>query len=426
MAVDQSSLQQFIQNAQGTHTAGQAVVPTGAYEGNPNTAYNQPVTKTSPLGVDPQAAALLATIPPPVQNEHANRILNRLFSGGGNWGTPANNGPGTGTGTGPGNGLPVKPNPGNPGPPSGSYVPPGGTSGPRPVGPISGPINSNPNDWSGNFNNAQPNTNLNDSGLGRTQAMDWLRMQANSSASPGNRFNGILGNKPGGGQRGGANQPTNETGTGVWNTISNFFGNIGAELQSELSSFMSDISGQNGGSGVLRQVLNGIVPGLGQLIPDRPLSSQERAALENTMNQQLQQAINNMDAETRQRLASEANNLLDTSIREAGSAAAREVLGQNVRTSRPGVTYEESLRLAEEMYNSAPEMTAAQWRQAQDSMAWNNLWGGRAQNRPAPGSTRQPTVGLPAVDMMDDMLNQIAARAVGWDEQMRNRWTRQR
>ena len=109
---DQSMLQTFIQNAAGTHTAGQTNVPGSAQSGNPNGVYNwtsylptvtpgqggasptvsfdliksQPEASspgyTPPFTADPYAAMALRTLPSASENSTVNTILANLASRG--------------------------------------------------------------------------------------------------------------------------------------------------------------------------------------------------------------------------------------------------------------------------------------------------------------------------------------------------------
>lgn len=430
---DQATIQKFIQQAQGTHTAGQANVPSSAGTGNPNGVYNwssyavtpgatpqfnlqtQQVPAsdpnyTPPFAADPYLAGVLSGVPQAPRNEHVDRILGRLFAGtpAGGWGAgPSNGAPGPGTGNpapgpGPGTGNPSQPQPG--------YQPPGG-SWFKPIGPISGPIANNPHNLEGNFNNAQPNTNLNDSGLGRTQALDWLRMRYPGGTGS---FDGVIGGNADGSQGSGALAR-------IGSSISNALGALGIDLGSEARTLWQNATGQNGLGSFLATAADLLLgPGAGSIIRRMDtLSPEQRQQAEATMQEQLNQALANMSTEARQQAAA----TLDQAIRDAGTNAAMDVISQ--RTGRNGqISSEESRRRAEAYYNSRPEMTASEWRQTQESMDWNNLWYGN--NRNAAMWNNSPGRSIPSSSNMDDFINNISANALAWEEQMRNRWTREK
>ena len=392
--VDQSALQQFIQKAQGTHTQGQSAVPSVASTGNPNGVYNWssysvtpnyqfnlesrdvPASQpgyTPPFAADPYLAGVLAGVPQAQSNPHIDRILGRLFSGGGTgvggpgapgWGaqpmpggTPPGTGPGTGPGAGPGAG------PGT------------GTPVNNPIGPISGPIANNPHNWEWNFNNAQPNTNLNDSGLGRTQALDWLRMNQERL--------------PNGGQ-------------GSVNMNNGFvrgLRNIASEIGEDMSNMFDDAIGREGWQGVARFVgtLLG-VPGMEMLIPRT--YDENWSLSEEDMNAAMQRMGNTRD--------SIVTNFMNRT-------------GENAMNNTSGFGGPWSNADAQRYYDSRGQMTEAEWRQVQESAAWNNLWYGN--DHPSVGSY-PPGRSKPTQDNMDAMIRSISANALAWEESMRNRWTR--
>jgi hypothetical protein len=361
---NQSALQSFIQNSSGIHTAGQANVPGAVNNGNPNTVYNQPAYQWSsylpqvtqqgsqpsvnfqlltsqapassagyatPFTADPYAAMVLSGLPRAGSNDNVNRILGNLMGGGGAF----NPNPGTGTPLGP----PVTPPTGMPQPmPTPVAGAPNGPSG-TPVGPISGPIYQNPHNWQSNYNNAMPRTNLADAGLGQYGQATWMQAPAFQAAA----------------QLPSTGDPAKD---GLQQALGGLLGHLSGgidKLGNSFKGFIDDISGQNGWQGVLQQVLNGIAPGLGMLIPDAategysPLSPQEEQAMTARMNEQL-------------------NSVIGRIVSESGESAANRL------TELKQQANSDVQRQLQELYNNAPRMSSAEFNRVLDRAGFINMF----------------------------------------------------
>lgn len=245
-----------VQQALGMHTTAQNGV-ANPNNGNPNTVYNTAApttTTTGPNATAPWIGTMAANpinmpfnavglLPPPqfantgAGGSAVSNILARI--GTGNFGLPN-----TGTYT-PPTTTPVTPPTTSPNPnPTGT----GGT----PVGPISGPIEQNPNAMQANYANAQPNTSLYESGLGRWGNLPWM------PATPvGPQWN----------------QQGFDTGLSPEKTLDLYksgsqWGDLGNKAVDLLlgKDFKSDITGQNGWKGVLSQLANVFLPGGNMLV----------------------------------------------------------------------------------------------------------------------------------------------------------------
>ena len=149
---NQSNLQQLLQNLAGTHTAGQANVPSSVNNGNPNTVYNLPQTPPPTVApwVNPPANPKWNTMVAPVNKYQLPALAPFVpnTNGGTGWGTPPPTTP------------PVIP--GVPGGPD-VHIPPGETGGPNTGGNLPPTTGGN----GGPNGGAENNT-----GSGR--GLDWL------------------------------------------------------------------------------------------------------------------------------------------------------------------------------------------------------------------------------------------------------------
>lgn len=401
---DQKALQQFIQRQAGTQTAAQSNVPSSVNNGNPGTVYNTsalPVGPTwgtyvptttpaqpgglpstvfdlvqapyvpsspgyvSPFTADPTVAMVLSQMP----QAQGNDLINRLI---GNMSRPRPQAPVTPT-------LPTIPTlppvapPPTTTPPTRPPVRPPG-SGPRPIGPISGPVD----EWLRSPRPGRPPdvtapTNLDQMGLGRTQALDWLR----------NNY--------------GAFDPTTgamDASSPAFQSISNVLSQIGGAIGGALREAWNDATGQNGAmsaAGFWASLLSG-TPGLGELAEilqsatnsTQPfqLSDETLARLERTQVSEFQEALDSV--------TNTANNV---TIRPDGQQGGLE-----------------------SWYSNQGQYTPQEWQQVQESIAWNNFWNGGAPLTPeaAHSGTRRPTLGLPSMDLIDQMINNMNQQALDW------------
>lgn len=397
MAIDQSQIQRLLEATSGVQNQAQQNQPAQPNNGNPNTINNTaaPMATQNPnwmLPVQSNAAGQWWA-PAPLQmpsggTSSSNTILDNIRNR-----TPGTGGfPGTGTPLGP----PVTPPTGTT--PTNPYSPPG-WSGPDFIGPISGPVTNNPHNFSGNFNLAQPNTNLFESGLGRQYSMDWLRMGF-QGGNTNNAWGGVMGRD--------LPSPDTEQGQGFWTGM---WGNLRNMATTAIRQGLGNLSDWRQ---ILDIVSEPFIPGdwynsetgewnnpleasgiTGFLSRARtPMSEEQQQAL---LNQSLGTAQNNMNSQR------------------------DEIINRLMSRFSGHLSSEESRRRAEEIYNNAPEMSRQEWQRTQESMNWNNFWNSRGQ-----GTTRNPVTGLPSQDLIDDMINQMQERALNWTVQMRDRWTRQR
>lgn len=416
---NQSNTQAMIQSLLGAQTQGQQVSGEQANNGNPGTIYNQPAAGgqpvvpgapaqpgagTSPFGawvaspgtvlapgapIDPYGA-IRQTGLQSQPNSTLDDILNRIRSG--NFGiTPNPSAPGPGTGgptPGPGN-----PNP-TPGPGLGDGIPINDQ-----IGPISGPIANNPWDFQGNFNNAQPNTNLTESGLGRTAALDWLRLGF-QGGNTNRAWNGVIGQD--------LPAPNTEQGQGFW---SGMWGNLRDMASNAISEGLGD-------TGQWQQLLD--------IVSEPFIAGDWYNSETGEWNNPLEASgITDLVGSVRSQLSDEQQQaLLNQSLNTAqgNMNSQRDAIIRGIMSRFSGqLSPEESRRRAEEIYNSAPEMSASEWRRTQESFDWNNFWNSQGQ-----GTTRNSVTGLPAQDLIDDMINGLMNRAYERTVQMRDRWTRER
>lgn len=345
---NQSQIQSLLEGLTSVNANAQNAQPTQPNNGNPNMASN--VNITNPVNMIPAQSnaagnwwipdtgsgvnmqAVLATLP-----RNSNPLLDNILA---NLTRPPAGAPPGGPGTGnPGPGTPpvVQP-PGGPGP--GGYVPPGGIRGPgRPVGPISGPIHDDPLSWRDNYNNAMPNTNPRDSGLGREGALPWL-------TNPAFRDSGL----PSTGD--GALDGLGRFLSGLVNTIGGAFNPD--EIMSDIREFVGDITLQNGWQGALRQVLNSFLPGAGNLIPRQP---EETTAPDPAM-----------EAQITQRLRQQLGGLIQ-GITERSGASAQQRLDSFLNSSRQS---------AQRLYDSAPQMNQQEYQSVLERLGfvdWFNSGG---------------------------------------------------
>ena len=371
---NQSMLQNFIQNTAGTQTTAQANTPSATNNGNPNTAYNwtsylPSVTQgagglpnvnfsllssqapassagyTPPFTADPYAAMVMAGMPRAGSNDNVNRILSGFLGNGTGTGTSTGTftpNPGTGTPT-----TPVTPPTGTPLPGSG-VKPPVGAIG-TPVGPISGPINQNPNALAANYANAQPRTSLDASGNGRWGQSDWMQTPEFQTAfnlpTTGNSiFDGLR-----------------TALKGVSNSLGGLIDRESDAFMQEVSGLMDDVTLKNGGAGLLRRALNIFgIPGLGdRLIPQREeegfnLSPEQEAAITSKLNTQL-------------------SGMMQKITQQGGADALKrlENLGASSDKSKQYQAY----------YDKAPRMSNTDWNRTMDRAGFINMFAqGQANN----------------------------------------------
>jgi hypothetical protein len=396
---NQSQLQSFIEQMNSTNANAQTAQPTNPNNGNPNTANNVPNPNVNVLpaqmdgrgnwwtppvnsGIDLQA--LLGQLPRS-NNTNIDNILGNLTR------PPAGPGPvGPGGPTTP----PVTP---PTTPPTG--VPPaaGGPIG-TPVGPISGPIASDPLDWLNNYNNAQPNTNLTDSGLGRQGALDWLNLNYGQTGHI---------RPPDWLQQSGQLDTSNPDSMG--STIVDWFRNLGSrlgeELRGEWNEFVDDVTLQNGVWGLVSQV------GRALGIPDD--ATDWLADIFNSDTPippaQLQQMAE--DATSR---------MLNQSAPDYQATLDRINSRMEELATRRSVDLQQ---LYQNFYNAHPEATEQEWQNMMESIQWNNFWYGRPGGVDTGGVDR-PRLGLPSDDFVSQMLNGInqdAVNALEWFQNMGGR-----
>jgi hypothetical protein len=414
MATKQSLPQSFIQQMAGTQSQAQSAVPVIPNNGNPNTVYNisplptptwgtyvptttpgvggaspstsfdlvqAPYTPSSPgyvspFTADPTVAMVLAGMPQAQGNSLINNMLNNLR----NPRPPLT--PNPGVPAGPGTPLPptLPPPPGTaPGP---GTRPPG--SGPRPVGPISGPID----EWIRSPGVGRPPdptapTNLFDNQQGRQWALDWLRQ----------------------------NQGMFDSGTGSLRTDSNLAGglqnlisNTTGRVREYFSNLFADLTGQNGWQAALGTGLgalggatgNPLLAALGQLLGNAGNGTQEFTLSDETL--------------------ANLNNMNDEQMNEALARIQETVEGIVIQP-------DEGDSNLEEWYGSRDQYSQQEWDNILESVAWNNFWNGSDQTR-LPNNqnsgTRRPTLGLPAMDNVDVFLNEMNARNLAISEWFRN------
>jgi hypothetical protein len=416
MATNQSLPQSFIQQMAGTQSTAQAAVPVTPNNGNPGTVYNiatlpaptwgtyvptttpgvngAPPSTTfdlvqapyqtaasaqpghvSPFTPDPTVAAVLASMPQ-AGNSLVNTMLNNLRN-------PRPLVPNPGTPAGPGTPLPPTPPGTTPGP---GTRPPG--SGPRPIGPISGPID----EWlrsprPGSPPDATAPTNLFDNQQGRQWAMDWLRQNQN-------QFDSATGSL----------RADSNLASGLQNLISNTTGRVRAYF----SNLFADLTGQNGwqaalgtGLGTLGGVTgNPLLSALGQLIGNAGNGTQEFTLSEETL--------------------ANLNNMNDEQMNEALARIQETVDGLVIQPNGDDSNLEE-------WYGSRDQYSQQEWNNILESVAWNNFWNGSDQTRHPGGQNsgvRRPTLGLPSLDNVDVFLNAMNARNLAiseWFSNMRGR-----
>ena len=369
---DQSGLQSFIQKMQGTHTAGQANTPSSVNNGNPNTVYNWSSYKptvteaggrpsvnfdlitsqapasspgyATPFTADPYAAMLLAGMPQARDSGMVNQILGRMFGGRGGSGSVG----GVGPAPNPGTGGPVGPStpvtPPNSGTPTGpSYTPPAGSNrgGGVPVGPISGPINSNPHNWQANYANAN-NNSMN--ARGRAAALPWTALPPSQQGPTGDSS-----------VDGARNALTN-----MWDSLSNLVGDGVDYLARDFRETFGDLTGERGGLAALRAAANILQPGAGLLIPrganEPVLTQRELDAITAKANENLSnmlQTIKNNSPLTQEQITAKLNESLQASLQRA---------------------YNSGPSSAEQMYNSASQYSQREWQQLQEHFNFINMF----------------------------------------------------
>lgn len=406
---DQSKIQSIVQNLQGTHTQGQSNVPSAAQTGNPNSVYNwttylpsvdnsggRPAVNfdlltsqapasspgyTPPFTADPYAAMVMSSMPRASENPVIANLLAGFRGNGRPPGTPGVTPPGGPAGP----STPIGTQPGT-GPGPDTTWSGAGTG--KPIGPISGPIENDPHNWQGNYNNAQPNTNLNQSGLGRQQALDWLRTDygikdpqaAMSAFGPGNQAVAGLGQR-----------------IGTW------LNGLGVDLGHEARTFMQSITGQNGIGSLISSLAGILQPGAGALLDPilNKLPAGQRQEFESFINQEARDALDRTLAGMNQQQQEDARALLLASLREGagGNQGGNRLL---------------------EAYNNTEQMSDSEWRRTQESMAWNNFWQGRPEQFLDTGGTRQHRLGIPGTSNVDSFLNDMARRNLAISEWFQN------
>lgn len=400
MAVNQSQLQQLIQNSAGTHTAGQANVPSSTQNGNPNSVYNwttylpqvstqngQPQVNfqlltsqapassagyATPFTADPYAAMVLAGMPRAGSSSAVNSLL-------ANWGNNGGNPSGPWTGTpNPTTPTPTTPTPTTPAPTGPTRPNVRNGYGPMSVGNLSRPVHNQPWNLQANYNNAMPNVNGNHTGM--NAALPWANTTWASTP---------LGSQAGGGA--------------IVNALRSAGNSLGGYLRDQWNEFVDDITLENGVTGLVGFLADGFIPGGSQVVdwfankiaerrrnmdPTTPMSEQDVLDINNQLAQQLQGLMSQIMAD--------------------GGEAAQQRLEAILSRSRSG--------MPEGWTNET--MSARDWQRYQRQFNWQNLMTGRGT-----GSIN-PITGLPSDSALGDFMNSISANHMGYLNALsRNRGT---
>lgn len=354
MATNQQVIQNLVQNVSGTHTAGQANVPSAGQSGNPNTAYNwttylpkptpsgrinfqllasqAPASSpgyTTPFTADPYAAAVLAGMPKAQGNDFVNNMLNRMFSG-----PPAGGWPIGGGGGGGGGGTTPPDNGGGTPPPTTPYTPPPHVPSPAldPIGPISGPIARDPLNQAGNYQNAMPNTSLFESGLGR-DAVNYMWM-------PTSPQQGTLGS------------------TNTSNAFTNALKSMASKLGSEAQQFLDNLTMKNGWAGLAQEVVGFLGAAMG--IPGASMLLQQIA---DKINKDVQAGLIDMsEAEKgmQEQTAALMNQLMSSTAGAASDKMINDFIASQQAKLDPNSQQGSDFDL-EAWYNSQPQMSKREW-----------------------------------------------------------------
>lgn len=395
---NQSQIQSVLEGLTSVNATAQNNQPANPNNGNPNTVANvNPNVSVLPAqanangqwwtppvtsGID--LSGLIGQLQP-TTNSNIGNVIGNLTR------PPAGPGGPTGPGT-PGTPSPGTPTPGAP------FTPSPGSGIGRPVGPISGPIANDPHNWEWNFNNAQPNTNLTDGGFGRTGTLDWLRTFDSQYGGIGNT--GIPA-WDGGGNASSADVDGNP----IVDWFRNLGRNIAGEAREQWNEFVSDVTMENGIGGLLSQVARVLIgPGANALV-DRATEwingfRNEEGTISDEDRAEIEAGVLDMLREHQEINWDTTNANIERNMDQLLSRRTGDVQ-----------------QFYQDYYNSAGEYTPQEWREITESMAWNNFWesdhGGTIENNRG----RQHTVGLPSLDLIDDMINNMNRQATD-----RDRW----
>lgn len=340
----QSQTQQQLQSLLGLQTTAQQNTGTPD-NGNPRSVYNTPAPTTTGGGQPAQAPWIGTMAANPINMPFNTTNLlpaPNLPTGGGSAVDDILARLRQGNTSGPPTGAPVTPPTGTPAP---TPTPPTGYPGNphvgvgnigTPIGPISGPIHQNIHNQGSNYQNAQPNTNLFESGYGRQAAAPWLLQQSQVN-----------------------------TGNGARVDVQKFLTNIG-EGGRKVADFIlgkdaiPDITGQNGWKGMLSQIAGAIVP-FGNQIVDKIFSLTEQEYAANPA--AAQEAFNKMQAITNQYISNAATN-------SGQDAMARldALLNKNMQIST------EKKDWATDFYNSQGQHSGKEWEEIMEQAGFIKWW----------------------------------------------------
>lgn len=382
---NQSQIQSVLEGLTSVNATAQNNQPANPNNGNPNTINN---VNPNVAVIPPQADAngnwwtppvnsgidlqgLIGQLPQ-VTNPNINNIIDNLTRPP----APAPAPPGGNPPPGPG------PTPTPPARPPG-WRPPG--SGPRPVGPISGPVD----EWlrsprPGSPPDTTAPTNLFDNEQGREYAMDWLRMNQGSF----DQTNGAL-----------------NVDSDLGQNLQNIIGSTTGRVREYFSNLFNTLRGEGGWRAALAAGAR-----IAGAATGNPLISLLGSVFGRMSGGEGEDEM--VDFELNEETLARLNQLNDDQMAEATALIQQVVDDIEIAPNNQSNM--------EEFFNSRSEYSDSEWREVLESMAWNNMWNGTNTFMGSNGGTRQNTLGLPAMDMVDQMINGINENALNWTEFFQN------